>query len=116
MFGMGLISRYMKKSKSSHLKIAKRILRFVKGTTSYELFYSSSQNLEITGYNDSDWVGNLKDRKGTTEFVFFMRETTFTWTSKKQSIVALSTCEAEYIVVASCMCHAIWLKKLMEDL
>jgi len=45
-----------------------------------------------------------------------MRETTFTWTSKKQSIVVLSTCEAEYIIVTSCVCHAIWLRKLMEDL
>ena len=45
-----------------------------------------------------------------------MGETAFTWTSKKQSIVALSTCEAEYIAAASCVCHAIWLRKLMEDL
>jgi hypothetical protein len=44
----------MKKSRSSHLKTAKRILSFVKGTTSYELFYSSSQILEIIGYSDSD--------------------------------------------------------------
>jgi hypothetical protein len=58
----------------------------------------------------------LEDRKSTTGFVFFMRETTFTWTSKKQSIVVLSTCEAEYIIVTSCVCHAIWLRKLMEDL
>jgi hypothetical protein len=45
-----------------------------------------------------------------------MGETTFMWTSKKQSIFALSTCEAEYIAAASCMCHAIWLRKIMEDL
>jgi hypothetical protein len=80
------------------------------------LFYSSLWNLEITGYSDSDWAGSLEDRKSTTGFAFFMGETTFTWTSKKQSIVALSTCEAEYIVAASCVCHAIWLRKLMEDL
>jgi hypothetical protein len=80
------------------------------------LFYSSLQNLEITGYSDSDWAGNLEDRKGTTGFIFFMGETTFTWTSKKQSIVVLSTCETEYIATASCVCHAIWLRKLMEDL
>jgi anthranilate/para-aminobenzoate synthase component I len=106
----------MEKPRSSHLKTAKRILRFVKGTSSYGLFYSSSWNLEITGYSDSDWAGSLEDRKSTTGFAFFMGETTFTWTSKKQSIVALSTCEAEYIVAASCVCHAIWLRKLMEDL
>jgi hypothetical protein len=54
LFGVSLISRYMKKLRSSHLKTTKRILYFVKGTTSYGSFYSSSQNLEITGYSDSD--------------------------------------------------------------
>jgi hypothetical protein len=54
LFGVGLISRYMEKPISSHLKTAKRILRFVKGRTSDGLFYSSSQNLKITGYSDSD--------------------------------------------------------------
>jgi hypothetical protein len=58
----------------------------------------------------------LKDRKSTTGFIFFIGETTFMWTSKKQSIFALSKCEAEYIVAASCMWHATWLRKLMEDL
>jgi hypothetical protein len=62
----------MKKLRSLHLKVAKRILCFVKGTTSYGLYYSSSYSLEITGYNDSGWGGILKDRKNTTEFVFFM--------------------------------------------
>ena len=54
LFGVGLINRYMEKPRSSYLRIAKRILCFVKGTTSYGLFYSSLQNLEITGYSDSD--------------------------------------------------------------
>jgi hypothetical protein len=65
--------------------------------------------------NTTGFQRNLKDRKSTTGFVFFMGKITFTWTSKKQSIVALSTYEAEYITT-TCMCHAIWLKKLMEDL
>jgi hypothetical protein len=116
LFGVGLVSRYMERPRSSHLKAAKRILRFIKGTLNYGLCYSSSQNFQITGYSDSDWAGSLEDRKSTTGFIFFMGETAFTWTSKKQSIVALSTCEAEYIAAASCVCHAIWLRKLMEDL
>jgi hypothetical protein len=116
MFRVSLINIYIEKPRSSHLKTTKRILRFVKGTSSYGLFYLSSQNLEITGYSDSDWAGSLEDIKSTTGFVFFMGETTFTWTSKKQSIVALSTCEAEYIAAVSCVCHAIWLRKLKEDL
>jgi hypothetical protein len=116
LFGVGLIRWYIERPRSSHLKATKRILCFVKGSLSYSLFYSFSQNLKITGYNDSDWVGNLEDRKNTTGFMFYMENATFTWSSKKQSIVALSTCQAEYIVATSCVCHAIWLRKLLEDL
>ena len=54
LYVVGLINRYMEKPRSSHLKTTKRILRFVKGTANYGLFYSSSQNFEIIGYNDSD--------------------------------------------------------------
>ncbi|KAK2988268.1 hypothetical protein RJ640_003139 [Escallonia rubra] len=60
--------------------------------------------------------GSCDDRKSTTGFVFYLGETTFTWSSKKQPIVALSTCEAEYVAAASCVCHAIWLRKLLEEL
>jgi hypothetical protein len=56
--------------------------------------------------NTTGFQRNLKDRKSTTGFVFFMEKITFTWTSKKQSIVALFTYEAEYITT-TCMCHAI---------
>ncbi|KAK2974052.1 hypothetical protein RJ640_006244 [Escallonia rubra] len=72
--------------------------------------------LELAGYSDSDWVGSCDDRKSTTGFVFYLGETAFTWSSKKQPIVALSTCEAEYVAAASCVCHAIWLRKLLEEL
>jgi hypothetical protein len=98
------------------LKAAKRILHFVKVSLSYCLFYSSSQSFEITSYSDSDWATYLKDSNSSTSFVFYLGELTFTWSSKKQLIVALSTCEVEYIVAASCVCHAVWLRKLLEEL
>ncbi|KHN27716.1 Putative mitochondrial protein, partial [Glycine soja] len=58
-------------------------------------------------------VGSL--RKSTTGFVFFMGDCVFTWSSKKQGIVTLSTCEAEYVAATSCTCHVIWLKRLLEE-
>jgi hypothetical protein len=67
----------MEKPRSLHLKKTKRILCFVKGIASYRLFYSSSQNLEIIGYSDSDWAENLKDRKSTTGFIFFYGRNNF---------------------------------------
>jgi hypothetical protein len=67
-------------------------------------------------YNDSDWAWDMDDRKDTTSFVFYMRDTTFIWSSKKQSIVTFSTCKAEYIVTKSCVYHSIWLRRLLIEL
>ena len=64
----------------------------------------------VIGYNNSDWVGDMNDIKSTIGFVFYMGETTFTWSLKKKSIIILSTCEAEYIATTTCVCHSIWLK------
>ncbi|KAK2993848.1 hypothetical protein RJ640_027325 [Escallonia rubra] len=66
--------------------------------------------------NDSDWARDVDDRKSTTGFVFYFGKATFTWTSKKQSIVTLSTCEAEYVAATSTVCHAIWLRSLLKEL
>jgi len=76
-------------------------------------FYSRNCNLELVGFSDSDWAGSHEDRKSTTGFVFDLGAA-FTWSSKKQSIVALSTSEAEYIAASirlSLSCYTIWLRR-----
>lgn len=116
LFGVGIVSRFMESPTTTHMTAAKRILRYVKGTSDYGLCYSSSSDFKLIGYSDSDWGGDIDDRKSTSGFVFFMGVTAFTWSSKKQPIVTLSSCEAEYVAVASSICHALWLKKLLKML
>ncbi|XP_042400836.1 secreted RxLR effector protein 161-like [Zingiber officinale] len=116
LFGVGLVSRYMEAPTTSHLKIAKRILRYIKGTINYGILYAFSDNFMLVGYCDSDWAGDIDSRKSTTGFVFFMGNSAFTWNSKKQPIVTLSTCEAEYVAATFCVCHAIWLRSLLKEL
>uniref|UniRef100_A0A2N9JBE9 Integrase catalytic domain-containing protein n=1 Tax=Fagus sylvatica TaxID=28930 RepID=A0A2N9JBE9_FAGSY len=116
LYGVGLVSRYMEALTMTHLKTAKRILRYVKGTLDFGLLYSPSKEFKLFGYSDSDWAGDMDDRKSTTGFVFYMGDTTFTWTSKKQPIVTLSTCEAEYVAATSSVCHAVWLRSLLKEL
>jgi histone deacetylase 1/2 len=60
-----LVSRFIEIPRFSRLQAAKRILRFVKGISTYGLFYPSSQNLELVGYSDNDWSGSYEDRKST---------------------------------------------------
>ncbi|KAF7133538.1 hypothetical protein RHSIM_Rhsim09G0174500 [Rhododendron simsii] len=114
LYGIELVSRYMETPDQSHLFAAKRILRYIKGTHSDGLFYQSGGDLNLSGYSDSDWGRDLDERKSTTGFVFFIGDTAFTWTSKKQAIVTLSSCEAEYIAANSSVCHAIWLRNVLK--
>ncbi|XP_047314378.1 secreted RxLR effector protein 161-like [Impatiens glandulifera] len=100
-YSVGIVSRFMEEPNYTHLKAIKRILRYIRGTSSLGLLYSETKEYKLIGYSDSDWCGDIDDRKSTSGYVFYMGDTTFTWISKKQPIVTLSTCEAEY-VAASC--------------
>ncbi|XP_070036069.1 secreted RxLR effector protein 161-like [Nicotiana tomentosiformis] len=115
-FVVGVVSRFMEASTSTHLKVTRRILRYLKGTIDFGLFYSSSSNFNLMGFCDSDYVGDIDGRKSTTGFVFFLGDSVISWSSKKQSIVTLSTCEAEYIGATSCTSHAIWMRRLLKEL
>ncbi|KAE8668941.1 hypothetical protein F3Y22_tig00112281pilonHSYRG00221 [Hibiscus syriacus] len=97
----GLISRYMESLTTTHFKVKKRILHYLKGTIDSGLFYSVSNDYKLVGYSDSDWGEDIDNRRSTTGFLFFMGDTAFTWMSKKQPIVILSTCEAKYVAAIS---------------
>jgi len=113
--GVGLVSRFIETPIMTHFKALKRILRYIKGTIDFGLFYGYSNSFVLVGYSDSDWAGDMDDRKSTIGFIFYMRDITFTWSSKKQSIVTLSTCEAEYVATTTCVCHSIWLRRLLKE-
>ena len=118
-FCVGVISRVMDRPRVSHLMAAKRIMRYLKGTMSYGILLpsKSSENMkELYGYADADWCGDKNDRKSTAGFVFFAGTTPVSWCSKKEAVVALSSCEAEYIAAAMGACQAVWLDTLMLEL
>ncbi|XP_039006133.1 secreted RxLR effector protein 161-like [Hibiscus syriacus] len=83
-YAVGLVSRFMEHPKQDHWSAAKRILRYVKGTTGYGLFYTHSENSKLVGYSDSDYGGDLDDRKSTTGYLFHIGSAVFSWSSKKQ--------------------------------
>lgn len=101
LYGVGLVSRYMETPDQSHLNAAERILCYIKVTIDDGLFYTKRQDFRLIGYSDNDWGRGMDERKSTTGFTFFIGDTTFTWSSKKQDIVRLSSCEAKYVATNS---------------
>ena len=92
------------------------ILRYLKGTVDYGLKYEANQNINLEGYIDSDWAGNAIDMKSTSGCCFSMGSGVILWFRKKQSCVALSIAEAEYVASCSASCEAVWLRKLLSNL
>ena len=114
-FAVGNAARYCANPSQSHWSAVKRILRYLKGTTDLGLLYEGDEkNLE--GYSDADWAGDINDRKSTSGYVFIMSGSAVSWRSKKQTSVALSTAEAEYIALSSATQEAMWLRQLLSDL
>ncbi|KAG9454467.1 hypothetical protein H6P81_007371 [Aristolochia fimbriata] len=83
MFAVGLVSRFMEQPRRDHFAAAKRILRYIKGTLGYKLFYSASEASRLIGYTDSDYGGDIDTRKSTSGYVFNIGSGAFSWSSKK---------------------------------
>ncbi|KAG8492199.1 hypothetical protein CXB51_009896 [Gossypium anomalum] len=116
MFAVSLLSIFMHCCNVQHFQAAKRVLRYIKGTLSYGLLFSKAAELRLKGYTDSDWAGSKDDMKSTSGYAFTLGSAMVCWSSKKQSLVAQSTAEAEYVAAASAVNQAIWLRKILADL
>jgi hypothetical protein len=117
-FAVGYVSRFREKPQQEHLAAVKHLLRYIAGTMEFGIVYSkcSGSNNKLVGYSDSDFGGDIDDRKSTTGVMFFMGEMRISWQSHKQTAVALSTCEAEYMAGAVGACQAVWLTRLLGDI
>ncbi|GJS69119.1 hypothetical protein Tco_0701960 [Tanacetum coccineum] len=94
-----LCARLLEDPKTSHLEAVKGIFRYIKGTTHLGLWYPKGTNIKIVVYADSDHVGNYVDRKSTSGICTFVGCCLTSWFSKKQTALAISTTEAEYVTM-----------------
>jgi len=72
--------------------------------------------LELMAYSDADWCGDKQDRKSTSGYLFKFLNAPISWCAKKQPVVALSTCESEYIARCMATCQAIWLENILKEM
>ena len=113
---VGVVSKFNCKPTESHFTAVKRILRYLKGTVNVALKYQQCQTGMFFGYSDADWANDPDDRHSITGNLFLMSGAAVSWLSKKQTVVALSTSEAEYIALSTATQEVVWIRRLLCDL
>ncbi|RVW43382.1 Retrovirus-related Pol polyprotein from transposon TNT 1-94 [Vitis vinifera] len=113
---VGMLGRYLSNPGMDHWKKAKRVMRYLQRTKDYMLTYRRSSHLEIVGYSDSDFAGCLDSRRSTSGYVFMLAGGAVSWKSVKQTLIASSTMEAEFIACYEASNHGIWLRNFITQL
>jgi len=103
----------MVEPRRAHLVATKHVLRYLKGTVDYGLRYDVDCEIRLHGYTYSDSVGSVLDWKSTSGCCFSLGSGMISWFRGRQSSVALSTTEVEYIAVCSASNEVVWLRKLL---
>lgn len=101
---------------SAHMQAAKRVLRYLAGSTSQGILLANNSSAQLTAWCDSDWGGCASTRRSTSGFCILLGNSPISWKSKRQSVVARSSAEAEYRSMALTICEVMWLKQLLRDL
>jgi hypothetical protein len=96
-------------------KPAKRILRYLVSTPCFGIWYPKGSTFDLIGYSNSDYAGCKVDRKSTSVTCQFLGRSLVSWSSKKHTSVALSTAEAEYVVVGQCCAQLLWMRQTLRD-
>ena len=115
-FSVEILSRYMQSPRESNGNALKQVLRYLKGSLSYGLEYKREKKQKLSGYSDSSHKTDPDDGKSTTGYIFCIGETPISWCSQEQDVVALSSCEAEYMAATEATKQAIWLQELMSEI
>nr|XP_016514347.1 PREDICTED: uncharacterized mitochondrial protein AtMg00810-like [Nicotiana tabacum] len=115
-FAVSKLSQFMHYPKVSHWKAIKRLLRYLKHTSTMGVKLCRQPTDRLLTYSDSDWAGNPQDRTSTTGYVVYLGNSPISWSSKKQRSVSRSSTEAEYRAVAAVVSEVNWLTNLLHEL
>ncbi|GJT67064.1 uncharacterized mitochondrial protein-like protein [Tanacetum coccineum] len=116
--------------RESHARAIKQILQYLRGTLLFSIIYNHSNDMKLVGYSDSshnfdiddgrrygDSSHNfdIDDGRSTTGHIFYLGTSPITWCSQNQTIMALSSCEAEFMAATAVACQPIWLRELLAE-
>ncbi|GLJ51112.1 hypothetical protein SUGI_1088090 [Cryptomeria japonica] len=111
---VGLVARFQKNLKESHMIATKRIFRYLKGTLDYGLWYPCAGDFDLNVYTNTDWAGNVDDKKSTIGGAFFLGGKLVSWSSKKHNCISQLITKDEYVAAYMNCTQAIWMKHILE--
>jgi hypothetical protein len=114
-FSVCLCDRFQASPRTSHQQAVKRIFRYLCHTPDFGLWYSASSSLALHGFSYADFAGCRLDRKSTFGTCQCLGSSLVSWSSRKQSSVAQSTTEVEYVTAASCSSQLLWITYTMSN-
>ncbi|GJX63850.1 hypothetical protein Tco_0296750 [Tanacetum coccineum] len=115
MFSICLCARFQENPKTTHLEAVKRIFRYIRETSHLGLWYLKATGIETIVYADSNHAGDYVDRKSTSGVCTFMICCLTSWFAKKQTTLAISTTEVEYVSAGKACQQALWMKQALID-
>jgi hypothetical protein len=115
MLSVCMCARFQSDPKECHLVAVKRILRYLVSMPCFGICYPKGSTFDLIGYSDSDYARCKVNRKSTSGTCQFLGRSLVSWSSKKQTYVALSTAEVEYVVAGQCCAQLLWMRQTLRD-
>ena len=117
-FTVSMLSTFNSNPSAHHMKLALQVLRYIQHSSSYVLRFNRKLEAQSTAtmYSDASWGSNLDNFKSFSGYIMQVNEATVSWSSKRQSCVAKSTCEAEHIACSYALAHLMWIKQVITEL
>jgi hypothetical protein len=114
-YAVSILAQFGNNPTSTHLKAAKHLLRYLKGTIRLGIIYSMPPQVPHA-FSDSDWAGDVNSRRSRTGYLIKLNNDAIIWRTILQLTVALSTTEAEYMALAEALKEIMWLRQFLIDL
>ncbi|XP_031279414.1 secreted RxLR effector protein 161-like [Pistacia vera] len=114
-FAVKQLSQFLQVPTVAHWTACKRVLRYVNGTLKHGILFTK-EHFSIEAYADSDWAGDVNDRKSTSGYYVCLGRNLVQWSSKKQKVVSLSSIEVEYKSLSQAATELVWIQHLFEEL
>ncbi|KAM1366487.1 hypothetical protein ACFX2H_000047 [Malus domestica] len=115
-YAVSITSRYQSNPGSEHWTTVKTVLKYLRRTKDMFLVYGGATELRVEAYTDADFQSDVDDRSSNSGYVFTLNGGAVSWKIKKQSVIADSTTEAEYVAAAEAGKEAFWMKKFITEL